>query len=1604
MSPQFDLDRFLASPSLRLVDNCRKDDLVKIATHFGLSFPQQILKKELKALVVSKLVELKLIEWPVQTEPAGVEDAILGGEAGCLPPNGTPPRNAEVEGGLFSSDELETVKPPATLPRYEPLSPFLSSPASKEEARLKVRLARLKLESQEKIRARQAEMQMQQQLEIKKMEIEAETAIQMRRLELESQRLAQGFGKSAGSVSKPSSSTTHPQGAFDVGKNIVLVPTFRETEVDSYFSAFERIATALQWPTEAWALLLQCKLHGKAQEAIAALPVDESLQYESVKAAILRAYELVPEAYRQKFRNHKKAPTQSYVEYAREKGMLFDKWSTACKAFDFESLRELILIEDFKKCLPERIVVYINEQKVSKLSSAAVLADEFVLTHKMVFSLSAEEKPRLPLARPNPPSTVSPKKEDRECFYCRKPGHLISHCLALKRKEKSFSGVPKSVALIKAEANKGTARESVTSDISFEPFTFDGVVSLSGEPDEQRPVRILRDTGGSQSLILADALSFSELSSCGFSVVLRGIEMGYIPYPVHRIHIQSKLVTGFFPVAVCPALPVKGITLLMGNDIAGGKVTPALEVLDAPQCLEPARLSQVSFPLCVVTRAQARKADVASDLVSLSDSFLMPTFSEQVELGQERDSPADFSGHVPEQECPVSAETYPLSNLSLPVSRIRLSAAQKTDPTLQKCFLSVVSPDKASDERVCYLINDGVLMRRWSPAPSDCDWNVVFQVVVPSIYRSHVLSLAHDSQWSGHLGVTKTYQHILKHFYWPGLRSDVTVHCRSCHVCQIAGKPNQVIPPAPLHPIPAIGEPFERIIIDCVGPLPKTKGGNQYLLTIMCTATRFPEAFPLRNITARSITKALTRFFTTFGLPRVIQTDQGTNFKSSLFKQVLSLLNVQHVVSSPYHPQSQGALERWHQTVKCMLRKYCIQTAKHWDEGIPFLVFAAREAVQESLGFSPAALVFGHTPRGPLKSLQERFLAPAQPAPVNVLDFVSKFRERLHRAHSLAREALSSSQSLMKCRFDNSAVRRQFEAGDKVLVLLPIPGSALSAKFSGPYEIAERLSDTDYVIRTPERKRHTRVCHVNMLKRYTSRQSQKDSQQLPKLTLPSEPLHSCALIVAEPPEDLNVRSSLPLSARLTNSEMLKVLPDHLSHLSPEQRSDIINLINRFSCLFQDVPSRTPVAQHDIDVNNARPIKQHAYRVNAMKRELMQKEAEYLLEHGLAVHSSSPWSSPCLLEMKPDGSPRFITDYRKVNAVTVPDSYPLPRMEDCVDNLGTAKFVSKLDLLKGYWQVPLTERAALISAFVTPDYFLQYTVMPFGMCNAPATFQRLVNSVLSGLPNCNAYLDDLIVYSTTWEAHLEGLEQVFTRLANASLTVNLAKCEFGHATVTYLGKQVGQGQVRPVEAKVAAILDFPVPSTRKALRRFLGMAGYYRNFCRNFSTVIRPLTNLLSPKVNFTWSPECQKAFESAKSLLSHSPVLAAPDLSRPFKLEIDASAVGAGAVLLQENAKGVDHPVSYFSRKFNKYQVRYSTIEQETLALLWALQHFEVYLGSTSLPVLVFTDHNPLTFLSRMYNHNQRLMRWALVVQGYNLKIKHKKGSENVTADALSRV
>ncbi|XP_054860848.1 uncharacterized protein LOC129347475 [Amphiprion ocellaris] len=659
--------------------------------------------------------------------------------------------------------------------------------------------------------------------------------LRIRALELERDQPAAHPSVSSQSAASVSS------GGFDMSKHIALVPPFRESEVDSYFSAFERIAAALKWPTEFWSLLLQCKLVGKAQEVCASLSIEQSLDYATLKKAVLQAYELVPEAYRQKFRNREKNANQTYVEFVREKSVLFDKWCQACNVKTLEEMRELILIEEFKKCLPERIVVYLNEQKVLSVTNAAVLADEFILTHKSVFSPQSsrgqnvyERRNRSPkLARRNIPTVAG---DSRECYYCHEWGHLIAVCPALKKKGQSKPNKPPAgVCLIKTVTSpevRSVHSECKISDVDarFQPFVTQGFISVTGE-GKKVPIKILRDTAAYHSMMLSDVLPLSNETSCGSDVLVWGIGMTVLRAPLHVVYLKSPLVTGPVKVAVCSRL-------ILGN------VFPHPVVTDVPvpasSSATPADLSEPHlFPVCAVTRAQARKL---GDIVNLSESF-MTTLDENEK--------SDVTDKIVKTEnksnCKNDTSLFPSdAELTVNVNRDMLITAQKHDPSLAVCFSSVFATDSTSP---VFFIDNGVLMRKWSPDSDEL--HVVNQVVVPKEYRPQVLSIAHDSWLAGHLGVKKTYQGVLRNFFWPGLKTDVAKYCRSCHTCHLAGKPDQPVPPAPLHPIPVLGEPFERVLLDCVGPLPKTKSGHQYILTIMCAATRYPQAIPLRTLKAK---------------------------------------------------------------------------------------------------------------------------------------------------------------------------------------------------------------------------------------------------------------------------------------------------------------------------------------------------------------------------------------------------------------------------------------------------------------------------------------------------------------------------------------------------------------------------------------------------------------------------------------------------------------------------------------------------------------------------------------------------------------------------------
>ena len=817
----------------------------------------------------------------------------------------------------------------------------------------------------------------------------------------------------------------------DLSASLRLVPKFNERDPDTFFTLFERVSETRQWPDEEKVLLLQCVLTGKAQEAYSAVCAQEGLTYEMVKLAVLRAYELVPEAYRQRFRQWVKSDKQTCVEFVRDLTSHFHRWCAAEKVDTFEGLSQLIIMEQFKNVAPQRVAAYLNERDPATALKAAELADDFLLTHKAGFTEVRERvcdgtsftRGRFPKSgSPRGASASVRPGRSNQCNFCRGEGHWKDQCPLLKRKNGAPSTAP---VMLCASAQEEKVVEVDASDKSgFEPFIIDAQVSLVGSAEIVN-IRVLRDTGARHSFIVQSVLPFSADTQCGDYIVMRGMELGFIPVPRHDVMLECNLAKGVFSVGVRPELPLPGVSMILGNDICGGRVWPS--VSPAPVVVsEPLEVASDGpalevFPVCAVTRAQSKVA----------------------------------SGHA---EAAISVEAVTLPKLPPLVSKSEWIKAQKSDSSLSSLWEQVVPRHQVGDVARGYFVHEELLVRKWVPCVDDMVGVPVFQVVVPQEFRSQVLRTAHDE--SGHFGVRKTYLYVLKHFFWPRAKKDVAAYIKTCHVCQLTGKPNQRVKPAPLQPIPVACEPFEYLIVDCVGPLPTAKSGCNYLLTVMCQRTRYPAAYPLRSITTKAVVKALSQFISVFGIPKVIQSDRGSNFCSHMFAQVLKMLGVNHNQSTPYHAQSQGALERFHQTLKSLLRAYCTELNRDWEDGLPWLMLAAREAVQESTGFSPNELVFGHSVRGPLAALKDGLIFSEVPS--NLIDYVNGFRHRLFHAGLLAREKLEQAQNKMKVQYDRGTVRHEFSPGDQVLALAPLVTSPFQAKFVGPYTVSEKVSDLNY--------------------------------------------------------------------------------------------------------------------------------------------------------------------------------------------------------------------------------------------------------------------------------------------------------------------------------------------------------------------------------------------------------------------------------------------------------------------------------------------------------------------------------------------------------------
>ncbi|CAH2109089.1 unnamed protein product [Euphydryas editha] len=432
---------------------------------------------------------------------------------------------------------------------------------------------------------------------------------------------------------------------------------------------------------------------------------------------------------------------------------------------------------------------------------------------------------------------------------------------------------------------------------------------------------------------------------------------------------------------------------------------------------------------------------------------------------------------------------------------------------------------------------------------------------------------------------------------------------------------------------------------------------------------------------------------------------------------------------------------------------------------------------------------------------------------------------------------------------------------------------------------------------------------------------------------------------------------------------------------------------------------TNAEEMNIELSSQRPVVYRPYRLSSHEREKVREMIDEMLEAGIIRESTSNYASPIILVRKKDGGIRLCVDYRLLNSLTLKERYPIPIIEDEVARLSGQAWFITLDLMSGYYQVPIAEESKHWTAFVTPDGHYEYNRMPFGLANAPAVFQRMMNHVLGQVRfnKATVYLDDLLIFGKTPFECISRLEEVLKLLENAQLKLNLSKCSFLQTKIDYLGYEISAAGMRPGSAKIQSVVDFPLPQNVHNMRQFLGLGSYFRKFIQSFAQIAYPLTKLLKKNATWEWTTEQEDSFDVLKSKLIERPVLALYDPTAKTELHTDASKVGIGGILLQRPTGSQDsfHPVAYYSRQTTPEERNFHSYELETLAVICALKKFRVYLLGK--PFKVVTDCNALRSTFEKRDLIPRIARWWIALQEFDCHIEYRPGTRMGHVDALSR-
>ncbi|XP_055865631.1 uncharacterized protein LOC129928743 [Biomphalaria glabrata] len=1069
-------------------------------------------------------------------------------------------------------------------------------------------------------------------------------------------------------------------------------------------------------------------------------------------------------------------------------------------------------------------------------------------------------------------------------------------------------------------------------------------------------VQVLRDTGSTSVVIRANFVRSNQYT--GNEIEATAFNGTVSKLPEALIHITTPFFSGHVEALVAQNLPVD---LIVGN-IQGVRDCTTQDLIEWNNTIEMSQECNV-----VVTRSMQKEKE------RLETEHIEHKNSDKVVQENKNDKKANHS-HL---------QTNELEQFHSEEFKVE----QKNDETLFKMFKKAQSNINPQENNDPYF-KEGLLMKN-----SQYKNKTVEQIIVPKVYRKTIINTSHDVPFAGHMGVTKTKKRILQDFYWPGITKDVKKHISTCHICQMKSPKGNKIQ-APLQTMELTEKPFQKVAVDLIGPMPiESSRNHKYILTLVDTCTRWPEAIPLVNISAIDVTRALSEIFSRTGLPEVILSDRGSQFTADITKTFMEMYNIKMKFTTPYHPQSNGLCERFNKTLKQIISKIANDNPQNWDLLLPAALFAYRESIQDTTGFSPFEMLYGANPRGPITTFKESLLKSNHDASDKKTAFqhVLNTRNIVINACEIAKEATAKANAASHRRINEHRKLRYFEPGDKVKLLLPDKKNKFFIKWQGPFTILRKVTDVDYEININNRNK---VFHINMLQKYNeATDTEEEDDELEKHI-------SCLAIIPEEKEEDMDELVVPTTTSRQTETWHAV---KLDNLSSQRKKDIMNLLQEYADIFTDVPGKTTIINHEIKLTSDKPTKSRPYPLPIHYRDFLQKEINDLLEQGIIEHSNSPYAAPIVLvKRSQSSSPRMCVDFRQLNKITCLDSYPIPNPEDLMSQFSGAKYFTKLDLTRGYYQIPMTQDSKQYTAFTTAFGLFQYNYMPFGLVNASSTFNRAIHRMFGQRKDTVSYIDDICVFHNTWEDHIKGLKEIFQQLKDNGFTVKPSKVELAKSEVTFLGYKVGNNSLKTQDDIIKRILDIKIPQTKKQVRSILGLCNFYRCFIPNYASLTTLLTNLTKKGQSNTipWSPELEETIKKIKYAFAQESILKLPDKKKRFYLATDASSSAIGACLMQEY-EGILHPVFFINRKLSSAETRYSTIERECLAIVWAISKFSKYLLGA--PFTLQTDHAPLAFLNSKKMSNSRLTRWSLQLMDYQFDVKTVPGKLNVFADTLSR-